>query len=372
MFNTVRRQLKYSIVSTLARLPVSMQVRLFGELAQLLSSRPAEVVGLMSRLPSAQRALLRAVENLGAQASEITEPALKRLSRAQQISLFRELAQALDVPAVETIGRNGTLIGYLDDDGVFIPYLCDRSWFWNAIEFINSFFCSCPYGTFIDVGANIGAVVVPVAKANPSIECFAFEPAPNNFLALSHNIARNGVTKNVKAYETALADVDGAVTFELDGTNFGDHRVRRCAGGAAMFDEETRRTIEVRARRLDGILNPSELAHPLVVKIDVQGAELMVLAGGNSILEAADVLIVEYWPYGLRRLGGEPRQFLEVFSQIFPLAAYVTERAIRADDFVRFSAMLAELEDFAGRSGTAHLNLVLAKRPIAAITGEAG
>lgn len=366
MNQTLRRYVVNSVKSALARLPRSVQVRLFCELAWLLSDRADEVIGLMPSMPGAQQALDHAAENLRTQAAKILAPVLTRLPRAQQVEIFQQLAGVLDVPAAEVAGRNGTLAGYLDDGGVFVPYLCDRSWFWNAIEFINSVFYGRAGGTFIDIGANIGAVVVPIAKANPSVDCFAFEPEANNFLALTHNIARNGVSNNVKAYELALAEADGAVTFELADTNFGDHRLRKPGAGTARFNEEVRATIEVSARRLDDVLAAHALAPPLVVKIDVQGAELMVLAGGQTILRAADVLVIEYWPYGMRRLGSEPRQFLETFSQIFSFAAQVKEHAIGAADFLPFPAMVAELEAFADNSDTAHLNLVLTKRPIVA------
>jgi hypothetical protein len=35
-------------------------------------------------------------------------------------------------------------------------------------------------GTYIDVGANIGLTIIPVAR-NPNVHCLAFEPEPVNF-----------------------------------------------------------------------------------------------------------------------------------------------------------------------------------------------
>jgi len=297
--------------------------------------------------------------------AEILGPVFECLPRSENVSMFQRLAGVLEVSAAEASGPNGRLTGYFKDEGVFLPYLVDRSWFWNAVELINSIFRSHAGGTFIDIGANIGAVVVPVARANPLVDCFAFEPEPNNFSALANNIARNRVSKNVKAYEVALADSEGTLEFELSDSNFGDHRVRKSESvGTSMFDEEGRATIEIEARRLDSVVILGELAQPIVVKIDVQGAEPMVLAGGETILRESKMLLIEYWPYGMRRPGKDPVQLLHAISGTFPFVARVGEQSITWSDFVPFAVMRAELESFADKPTGMHLNLALIKRPL--------
>ena len=43
----------------------------------------------------------------------------------------------------------------------------------------------------------------------------------------------------------------------------------------------------------------------MVVKIDTQGYEDKVLQGGQRLLTQADAVILEYWPSGVRRAGGD-------------------------------------------------------------------
>lgn len=402
--STARRFAKKLAVAALNRLPRSIQLRLCCDLVALLGDHAAKVAPvlmgrmaaidrarllheqaasldggglaicaeILSALPAAEQGpfLHELMVRTGAKPVETFAPLVKGLPRLESASLLQHLAETLEVSAAEVTGANGALTGYFNDEGIFLPYLRERAWFWNAIEFINSMFVGSKVGTFIDIGANIGAVVVPIARANPSIDCFAFEPEPNNFLALAHNIARNRVGRNIHAYELALTDVDGTVTFELSGSNFGDHRVRKSGSAeASMFDEDGRMTIEVKARRLDRVLGPAELARPIVAKIDVQGAESMVLAGGETILREADMLIVEYWPYGMRRLGTDPLEFLNGFSGVFPLVAKVGEQPISRSDFVPFAAIRAELEAFAEKRTWMHLNLALMKHPAAERSG---
>jgi hypothetical protein len=45
---------------------------------------------------------------------------------------------------------------------------------------------------------------------------------------------------------------------------------------------------------------------PLAVKIDTQGAEPFVFSGGSRTLAGADLIIAEWAPYWLGRLGGDP------------------------------------------------------------------
>jgi FkbM family methyltransferase len=52
-------------------------------------------------------------------------------------------------------------------------------------------------------------------------------------------------------------------------------------------------TVSVDAKRLDTIVSERTLSAPLLLKVDVQGAELRVLRGTTAILEAVEVVIVE-------------------------------------------------------------------------------
>ena len=60
-------------------------------------------------------------------------------------------------------------------------------------------------GTFIDVGANIGLTLVPVAS-NRSVRCYGFEPEPLNFSYLARNVAANCKFDNVTLYSAGRCD----------------------------------------------------------------------------------------------------------------------------------------------------------------------
>ena len=63
-------------------------------------------------------------------------------------------------------------------------------------------------------------------------------------------------------------------------------------------------------RRLDDIV-AADPARSIMVKIDVQGAEPEVLAGGEATIAGAELVVVEFWPYGLRAMGHGPMALAE-------------------------------------------------------------
>lgn len=68
---------------------------------------------------------------------------------------------------------------------------------------------------------------------------------------------------------------------------------------------------QVPAQKLDSIVNQSELQKPFLLKIDVQGAELKVLAGAEETINNTDVIILEL---SLFQSMKEGPQFYEVVA----------------------------------------------------------
>ena len=158
---------------------------------------------------------------------------------------------------------------------------------------------------FLDVGANIGLTVIPIAAAG-SIRCFAFEPEPSNFLLLRKNMLANGVDGKVTAYPYALFSRAGDFRLELSASNMGDHRLLVIDDGTAPDRKQKlmrRKIISVPARRLDDVLGADGLTTPIALKIDVQGSEAHVLRGASQFLRHVDYLFVEVWPEGLCLVG---------------------------------------------------------------------
>jgi FkbM family methyltransferase len=133
-------------------------------------------------------------------------------------------------------------------------------------------------GVFYDIGANIGFLsVLGCRLVGPTGEVHCFEPLEENLRALRWNLDANGFTAVV--HPLALSDSAGEASMVTDGPL-----------GRAHFGNGT---ATVPTARLDDL----QLRPPTVVKIDVEGAESLVLSGMRQILaEHKPVVLVEIHP----------------------------------------------------------------------------
>ncbi len=158
-----------------------------------------------------------------------------------------------------------------------------------------------------DVGANIGYYTLLAARAvGPSGRVYAFEPEPRNFSLLMRSIAENGFT-NIRPLPVAVSDKAGIVRLHLDDANFGAHSfhpgsVRTSSG----------RFVEVEAMTLDSFGDEARSFDAgILVKVDVQGAEALVVDGGRRLFGLPRITaLMEIWPEGLARALVDAASFL--------------------------------------------------------------
>ncbi|MDB5476484.1 MAG: SAM-dependent methyltransferase [Phenylobacterium sp.] len=140
-----------------------------------------------------------------------------------------------------------------------------------------------PGMTVVEIGANIGAHTVPLARKCAPGPLLAFEPQPRVFQVLCANLVRNDIG-NVLAYPEACGDSEGwATMLMLDydaAQNF----------GAASLQPLGNPGVKVRVIPLDSL----ELPTLGLLKIDVEGFEPMVLRGARrTIARCRPVIYVE-------------------------------------------------------------------------------
>lgn len=140
-------------------------------------------------------------------------------------------------------------------------------------------------GVFIDVGAHIGRYTVMVAKKLRNGIVIALEPEPENFQTLKMNVSLNRL-KNVILLNLAASNKDGEVVLcKLRGPHTDWHSMTN----PRSYCE----SLVVPARRLDGIITEFKLNKVDLIKIDVEGAELLVLQGLESRLKDVKKIIYE-------------------------------------------------------------------------------
>lgn len=161
--------------------------------------------------------------------------------------------------------------------------------------------------TFVDVGANIGTATVPALIRFGAAGAVAIEPNMENFKLLRCNLIANELDERVVAVNAALSDTVGMALLELGESNWGDHRVRATtSSGPARYGEDDRPVEEVHLVTFDSLVDDRtlDISSLGVVWVDTQGHEAQVLAGAQSLLASEVPVVIEYWPYGLRRADG--------------------------------------------------------------------
>ena len=153
-----------------------------------------------------------------------------------------------------------------------------------------------PGKTFVDVGANLGMYTLVASRiVGPPGRVIAFEPSLQSFPTLKENISLNGFT-NVLAVRVALCDKTGEA-FLYHGSDPGKNSLR--SDPNAELKGET-----VATRSLDEVLDQAAVKTVDVIKMDVEGAEELVLLGANRVVSSQrPVILFEINPEASSRLG---------------------------------------------------------------------
>lgn len=217
------------------------------------------------------------------------------LRRAAQIGIKRMIPATLDF--------RGTRLVMNREDAVICGSLtlgCYENFFTQLLEALLE-----PGMTFLDVGANIGVYTALAARlVGPAGKVIAIEPFPDNVALMRETLALNGF-ENVTIAALAASDRAGEASLYLSGDNHGDHRL--------CDHSRTRRAVTVQTQTLDVLAQENGVARADVIKIDTQGSEAAVFAGMCNLMSAkpAPIILTEFWPWGLRQTGKDPRAFLE-------------------------------------------------------------
>ncbi|MEM1116502.1 MAG: FkbM family methyltransferase [Bacteroidota bacterium] len=139
----------------------------------------------------------------------------------------------------------------------------------------------------VDIGANAGFFSVLLANLLPADRVLAAEPSPAMARRLRQNLERNGVGDRVVVFEGAVADCSGTVTLSgvVGNEEYGTigHLAHPAAEAALAHPDAESSALTVVAETLDALVETHDL-RPGLLKVDTEGAEMLVLAGGRDTL----------------------------------------------------------------------------------------
>lgn len=158
-----------------------------------------------------------------------------------------------------------------------------------------------------DVGSSLGGWSCTMSQIFSGARFFLFEP----LVGLKPNYSE-GTTRTLevlpgsKFFQVALSDYNGSRTMFTDVSGLGSSLLPKSASG------EFKDAVSITVRRLDDLLREQGLPVPDILKLDVQGGEMMVLRGLGERLPEIKVIQAETW--FTRGYGPETPLFQEVYQ----------------------------------------------------------
>ena len=163
----------------------------------------------------------------------------------------------------------------VNDEGI---YFCGNvpENLWVGSKFCEPFtrpFLFLQKGAFLDVGAHIGKYSILLGKKYSKNKIFSFEPVEENFVKLKKNLRFNGI-ENAKILSFGLSNKKGKSKLFLSSFS-GSHSL--------VFD--VGEGIEIKIDTLDNVVRTKKISKVDLIKIDVEGAEVLILEGALKTIE---------------------------------------------------------------------------------------
>lgn len=160
----------------------------------------------------------------------------------------------------------------------------------------------------VDAGAHIGYYTLLAAKSiGKNGKVYAFEPDPEYFALLNKNIKVNNVSAIVEPFRLAVGDTEKTATLFLGKST-----------GTSLFKvpDTTDKTTIIDVVSLDGFFKCRNWPHIDLMKMDIEGAEKIALAGMSELIKRNPKvkLIIELNPSFLKIAGESVNDFFTIIG----------------------------------------------------------
>jgi FkbM family methyltransferase len=151
----------------------------------------------------------------------------------------------------------------------------------------------CDGGVFVDVGANFGLFSFGLAgRHGAAVRYHLFEPNLTLVMWINRTLSRYP-TANFKVNSVAVSDKDGFASLLFSESQSGISHITQAGG------------VQVRSVTLDNYLDEQNLSRVNLVKVDIEGYELLAIRGAMRSLQSRRIQAVyfEYFEHLLTRAG---------------------------------------------------------------------
>jgi FkbM family methyltransferase len=229
---------------------------------------------------------------------------------------------------------------YFPRRSVQLPMVCDQGIYEEStVRLVSSL--ARPSSTYIDVGANIGLLSLPVLENCPDVSVISLEASPETLSYLTRTQAGSRHRQRWNVTGTAVGKAAGTATFWSSTVDNGAFDGFKDTGRGG-----NKQAIEVAVKTLDELWSDAGRPAVSVIKIDVEGAELDVLAGATQLLASQrPAVVVEWTSLNLPAYQLSPGALLTA-SQNIAYKAYSHPAMCLIDSSMLLDAAMAQTETF--------------------------
>ena len=143
-----------------------------------------------------------------------------------------------------------------------------------------------------DIGANVGGYAIYAAKSR-AMTVLAFEPSPFNLEFLARNIWLNELEQKITVIPIALSEFTSQSSFQMKRTEWASSGSTYGEVDKTKYIRNDQFIYPTIGIPMDHVHSFLKLPNPNYVKLDVDGIEGLILAGGMEVLLGVTSVLVE-------------------------------------------------------------------------------
>src|SRR4030042_6975012 len=185
----------------------------------------------------------------------------------------------------------------------------------------------------VDLGANMGYFTLLASRVvGEKGKVYAFEPEPVNHTLLLKNIELNNRT-NIIPLQKAVSNITGKVELFIHNKDSGRHTIRQ-SSNTREFGE----SVEVECVTLDEFFQNGPV--PDVVKIDVEGVEMLALLGRDSLIrKSANMRVfMEFYPSLIEQTGYSVEEFAHTLLDKWGFSVTALDEFYKTKEYSRIGS----------------------------------
>lgn len=166
-----------------------------------------------------------------------------------------------------------------------------------------------------DVGANVGDMTMAMCRSFPNATVYAFEPYSGTFETLRSRVEASPYRERVRLHNFGFYDQKGKAQLHVT-SHHGANSLVPISSAYHVFNPHVHQEEleEVQLVRLDDFVADAGIGHIDLIKVDVEGAEFEVFAGGERTLRSmVDTIFCEM---SFARFPRERGEYLRVFQAL--------------------------------------------------------